>query len=66
MRSQKKVITLFGRPTYDQACGIGKDRVMALIKMEPDLWAQVAPVEANFSRFVEEFLTYGAYVDKSR
>jgi hypothetical protein len=61
----EKVITLFGRPTYDQACGIGKDRIMTILQLEPDLWAQVAPVEASFSRFLEEFLRYGAYVDKS-
>jgi hypothetical protein len=34
------VITVFGRPTYDQAFGFGKDKIMQLIKAEPDLWAK--------------------------
>ena len=61
----EKVITLFGRPTYDQASAIGKDRIMAILKAERDLWAQVAPIEDKFSRFLDEFLGYDAYVAKS-
>ena len=56
----KTVITLFGRPTYDQAAQLGKDKIMQLVKAEPDLWAQVAPIEDKFSRFLEEFVGYGA------
>jgi len=52
------VITLFGRPTYDRVSGLGKDRIMQFVKAEPDLWAQVAPIEAIFSRFLDEF-THG-------
>jgi len=55
------VITLFGRPTYDQASGLGKDKIMQLVKAEPDLWAQVAPIEAKFSRFLDEFSGYDAW-----
>jgi hypothetical protein len=54
------VITLFGRPTYNQASGLGKDKIMHLVKAEPDLWAQVAPIEAKFSRFLDEFTGYDA------
>lgn len=61
----EKVITLLGRPIYDQACGTGKDRIMAILSAEPDLWAQVAPIEATFSRFLDEFLGYDANVEKS-
>lgn len=61
----EKLITMSGRPAYDQACAIGRDRMMALLRMEPDLWAQVAPAEASFRRFLEEFLKYGAHVDKA-
>ena len=56
----KTVITLFGRPTYDQAAQLGKDKIMQLVKAEPDLWAQVAPIEDKFGRFLEEFVGYGA------
>ena len=28
----KTVIALFGRPTYDQASGLGKDKIMQLVK----------------------------------
>jgi hypothetical protein len=36
---------------------------MQLIKREPDLWIQVAPIEARFSRFLDEFTGYGDQVD---
>lgn len=54
----EKVVTMFGRPIYEQASGVGKDRLMAILRTEPDLWAQVAPIEAEFSRFLDEFLGY--------
>ena len=57
----RTVITLFGRPTYDQVSALGKDKIMQLVKAEPDLWAQVAPVEAQFSRFLDEFTGYDAW-----
>jgi hypothetical protein len=59
----KTVIALFGRPTYDQASALGKDKIMQLIKREPDLWAQVAPIEARFNRFLDEFTGYDDQVD---
>jgi hypothetical protein len=59
----KTVIALFGRSTYDQASSLGKDKIIQLIKMEPDLWAQVAPIEARFNRFLEEFTGYDEKVD---
>ncbi|MBZ5596453.1 MAG: hypothetical protein LAP39_29780 [Acidobacteriia bacterium] len=58
------VITLFGRLTYDQASGLGKDKIMQLAKAEPDLWAQVAPIEAEFSRFLDEFTGYDAWTEE--
>jgi hypothetical protein len=59
----KTVIALFGRPTYDQASALGKDKIMQLIKREPDLWTQVAPIEAKFSRFLDEFTGYDDQAD---
>ena len=59
----KTVIALFGRPTYDQASALGKDRIMQLVKSEPALWTQVAPIEARFSRFLDEFTGYDDQVD---
>jgi hypothetical protein len=59
----KTVIALFGRPTYDQASALGKDKIMQLIKREPDLWTQIAPIEAKFSRFLDEFTGYDDQVD---
>jgi hypothetical protein len=59
----KTVIALFGRSTYDQASALGKDKIMQLIKREPDLWAQVAPIEARFSRFLDEFTDYDDEAD---
>ena len=59
----KTVIALFGRSTYDQAAGLGKDKIMQLVKSEPDLWTQVAPIEARFSRFLDEFTGYDDQVD---
>jgi hypothetical protein len=59
----RTVIALFGRPTYDQASALGKDKIMQLIKREPDLWAKVAPIEARFSRFLDEFTGYDDQVD---
>lgn len=56
------VITLFGRVTYDQAAALGKDKIMQLARSEPDIWAQVAPVEARFSRFIDEFTRYDAQI----
>jgi hypothetical protein len=55
------VIALFGRPTYDQASRLGKDKIMQVVKSEPDLWAQVASIEAKFSRFLDEFTGYDAW-----
>ena len=52
------VITLFGRPIYDQACGLGKDKMMQIVETEPELWAQVAPIQAKFSKLLDEFLDY--------
>lgn len=52
------VIALFGRPMYDQAAGLGKDKVMQIVRAEPDLWREVAPIEAKFSRFLDEFMGY--------
>jgi hypothetical protein len=46
----RTVIALCGHPTYDQASELGKDKIKELIKREPDLWTQVAPIEARFSR----------------
>jgi hypothetical protein len=34
---------------------------MELVKAEPDLWAQVAPIEAKFRRFLDEFTGYAAW-----
>src|ERR1035437_6272994 len=59
----KTVIALFGRSTYDQASSLGKDKIMQLIKREPDLWAQVAPIEARFNRFLDEFTGYDDQAD---
>ena len=59
----KTVIALFGRSTYDQASSLGKDKIMQLIKREPDLWAQIAPIEAKFSRFLDEFTGYDDQAD---
>src|ERR1039458_8652645 len=59
----KTVIALFGRSTYDQASALGKDKIMQLIKREPDLWTQVAPIEAKFSRFLDEFTGYDDQAD---
>jgi hypothetical protein len=36
---------------------------MLLIRGEPDLWSQVAPIEARFSRFLDEFTGYDDQVD---
>jgi hypothetical protein len=58
------VITLFGRPRYDQVSGLGKDKIMQLVKAEPDLWAQVAPNEVKFSRFLDEFTGYDAWTEE--
>jgi len=52
------VIALFGRSMYDQAAGLGKDKVMQIVRAEPDLWREVAPIEAKFSRFLDEFMGY--------
>ena len=59
----RTVIALFGHSTYDQASALGKDKIMQLIKREPDLWAQVAPIEARFSRFLDEFTSYDDQAD---
>jgi len=61
----EKVIALLGRPTYDQACAIGKDRIMAILKSERDVWDQVAPIEDKFSRFLDEFLGYDLFVESN-
>jgi len=59
----KTVIALFGRPTYDQASKLGTDKIMQLVRSEPELWAQVAPIEARFSRFLDEFTGYDDQAD---
>jgi hypothetical protein len=59
----RTVIALFGRSTYDQASALGKDKIMQLIRREPDLWSQVAPIEARFSRFLDEFTGYDDQAD---
>jgi len=60
------VIALFGRPTYDQISGLGKDKIMQLIKADPDLWAQVAPREAEFTKFLNEFTRYDAWAAEQK
>jgi hypothetical protein len=59
----RTVIALFGRPTYDQASALGKDKIMQLVKSEPELWTQVAPIEARFSRFLDELTGFDDRVD---
>lgn len=54
----RTVIALYGRRTYDQASKLGKDKIMQLVKREPDLWTQVAPMETRFSKFLDEFTGY--------
>jgi hypothetical protein len=54
----RTVIALFGRPTYDRVSALGKDKIMQLIKREPDLWTQIAPIEARFNTFLDEFTGY--------
>jgi len=58
------VIRLFGRATYDQAAGLGSDRIMQLVKAEPDLWAQAAPIESDFRRFLDEFTGYDRWAEE--
>ena len=55
------VIRLFGRSTYDEASGLGAERIMQLIQGEPALWAQVAPIEGEFRKFLNEFTHYDAW-----
>jgi len=62
----EKVITVLGRPTYDQATRTGKDRIMAILKAEPDLWAHVEPIEDKFSRFLDEFMGYDRHVKEAQ
>jgi hypothetical protein len=57
-------IALFGRSTYDQAASLGKDKVMRIVRAEPSLWGQVAPIESKFSRFLDEFMGYDAWAEK--
>jgi hypothetical protein len=52
------VIRLGGRSVHDQLSGLGADRIIQLIKGEPDLWAQVAPMEDSFLKFLKEFVDY--------
>jgi hypothetical protein len=52
------VVRLFGRRTYDEASGLGDERIMQLIQGEPALWAQVAPIEGAFRKFLNEFTHY--------
>jgi hypothetical protein len=59
----RTVIALFGRHTYHQASELGRDKIMQLVKREPDLWTQVAPMEAKFSKFLDEFTGYDDQVD---
>lgn len=59
----RTVIALFGRPIYDQASALGHDRIMELVKTEPQLWAQVAPIEGRFTRFLDEFTNYDAHMN---
>ena len=54
----KTVIALFGRSTYDRVSALGKDKIMQLIKRESDLWIQIAPIEARFNTFLDEFTGY--------
>jgi hypothetical protein len=58
------VIALFGRSMYNQAAGLGKDKVMQIVRAEPDLWSEVAPIEAKFSRFLDEFRGYDAWTEE--
>ena len=60
----RTVITLFGRSTYDQASGLGKDKIMEVVRAEPELWAQVAPIEAKFGQFLDEFTAYDAWTEE--
>lgn len=41
--------------------GLGKDKIMQIVKAEPDLWAQVAPIEVKFSKFLGEFTGYDVW-----
>ncbi len=58
------VIRLFGRRTYDEASGLGSDRIMQLIHADPDLRAQVAPIEGEFGRFLNEFTHYDTWTEE--
>jgi hypothetical protein len=37
---------------------------MQLVRSEPDLWAQVAPIESQFDKFLDEFTGYDAWIEE--
>lgn len=52
------VITMNGRLAYDQISGIGKEKLLDLAKSDPEIWAQLATIEAKFNTFLEEFFSF--------
>jgi hypothetical protein len=51
------LVTGFGTSAPPQVKGLGKDKIIAAIKLTP-LWPNIAPVEQRFSEFLDELLAW--------
>jgi hypothetical protein len=49
----------FGDEVYQQIRALGAESVLLLLKSDPAVWAQFAPVEQQLSGFLAEFMAYG-------
>ncbi len=53
------IVIIEGRMAYMRVAAFGKENIMLALRLNPDLWAQIAPMEAKIETFVDEFLAYG-------
>lgn len=48
----------YGTMGMGVARGLGKEAIINYAKSTPALWQQIAPIEARFAAFVDEFLAW--------
>lgn len=52
------IIARYGSMGIQIARSIGKEGILQIVRGNPNLWAQIQPIEARFATFVDEFLAW--------
>ncbi len=50
------IVTFYGQATYAQMATLGKENLLQGLRMMPDIWQRLAPVQPQLDQFIEDFL----------